>query len=67
MRRVGNYTYGGCTIDGVRFAVIKTFERVECIRALRANGNPIIWQAGDPITDQIIRIMSEAIFTGSMR
>lgn len=63
MRLVGDYSYGGCVIDGVRFAVIKSFARVERIRVLRADGNPIIWQAGDPIDDQIIRIMSEASFT----
>ena len=63
MRLVGYYAYGGCTIDGVRFAVIKNFDRIERIRVLRADGNPVIWKAGDPIDDRIMRIMSEASLT----
>ena len=64
MRLVGDYRYGGCTIDGIRYAVVKNYDIVERILVSHPHENAdLIWQAGDPIDENILNIMTKADFT----
>jgi hypothetical protein len=59
---VGDYRYGSSIIAGQRFAIVKNGEIVERIRVIQKKGNPVIWQEGDPMTEQVIEIMEKASF-----
>jgi hypothetical protein len=60
---IGDYEYGGCEIEGVKYAVVKNGGRIERIRRVEAGGNPVIWQQGDLPDDMFFRVIQNAKFT----
>jgi hypothetical protein len=62
MRLVGDYRYGACEVDGVRYAIIKNNECIERIRVIQEHGNPVLWRDGDHIDDLILNIMMRAVY-----
>lgn len=66
MQLVGDYRWGGCTLDGHRYSVRLNGGRIERIMRRAENGEPEnveIWASGDPMTELFFRIMGVADFT----
>lgn len=48
---VGDYRYGSCVLDGVRYAIIKNYNIIQCVRRVGKKRNPVIWEKGDLLTE----------------
>jgi hypothetical protein len=58
MRLVGDYRYAGCELAGAHYAIIWNGPTIERVREVTPTGNPVIWQAGDPMTDHVLAIIA---------
>lgn len=59
---IGDYRYGGCELDGIKYAIVTNGGRIDRIRRIEADGNPVIWEDGQPMTAQIIDIIAAASY-----
>jgi hypothetical protein len=62
MKLVGDYRYGAALIDGQRYAVIRNGDVVERVRIITPTGNPIVWEAPAPLTEEALEIIGAAIY-----
>lgn len=58
----GNYTYGSTVIDDQRYAVIRNADVIVRVRRVLPNGNQIIWETGDALTDEVIEVIAKASY-----
>jgi hypothetical protein len=51
---VGDYHYGAALVGGKRYAIIRNSDVVERVRIITPNGNPIVWEAPAPLTQEAL-------------
>lgn len=64
---VGDYRYGSATVAGQRYAIIRNGALVERVRRITPMGNPIVWQAPSPLTQEALAAIRGASYYGSQR
>lgn len=55
---VGDHDYRGSEVDGQRYAVVYSEDRIARIRRIETEGNPVVWQDGDPQTEFFNRVVA---------
>lgn len=54
MRLIGDYRYSIAIVEDRRYAIVRNGDVLERVRRIGPAGNPVIWEIGRPLTNELL-------------